>query len=61
MAITTRQRRRRTITQNVAEQVERFQQQPLADKYAVVYVDATYVHLRRDTVENEAVYIRHSS
>lgn len=45
------------ITQNVAEQVERFQQRPLADKYAVVYVDATYVHLRRDTVENEAVYI----
>lgn len=45
------------ITQNVAEQVERFHQRKLADKYAVVYVDATYVHLRRDTVENEAVYI----
>lgn len=45
------------ITQNIAEQVERFHQRPLAAKYAVVYVDATYVHLRRDTVENEAVYI----
>ncbi|MCT3584157.1 hypothetical protein EFS17_09370 [Levilactobacillus brevis] len=45
------------ITQDVAEQVERFHQRQLADKYAVVYVDATYVHLRRDTVENGAVYI----
>lgn len=45
------------ITQNVAKQVERFHHRKLADKYAVVYVDATYVHLRRDTVENEAVYI----
>lgn len=44
------------ITQNVTEQVERFHQRSLAEKYSVVYVDATYVHLRRDTVENEAVY-----
>ena len=45
------------ITQNVAEQVAHFHQRKLANKYAVVYMDSTYVHLRRDTVENEAVYI----
>ena len=45
------------ITKNVAEQVERFHQRPLADKYAVVYADATYMHLRQDTVDNETFYI----
>lgn len=45
------------ITDVVTNQVELFQKRGLSDKYAVVYVDATYVHLRRDTVENEAVYI----
>ncbi|UZD26736.1 IS256 family transposase [Lacticaseibacillus paracasei] len=45
------------ITDVVTEQVELFQMRGLSTEYAVVYVDATYVHLRRDTVENEAVYI----
>ncbi|ARN91440.1 IS256 family transposase [Levilactobacillus brevis] len=45
------------ITDVVTNQVELFQKRGLSDKYTVVYVDATYVHLRRDTVENEAVYI----
>lgn len=45
------------ITSVMTEQVERFQKRRLSRQYVVVYVDATYVHLRRDTVENEAVYI----
>lgn len=45
------------ITDVMTNQVELFQKRKLSEKYAVVYVDATYVHLRRDTVENEAVYI----
>ncbi|WP_176553991.1 IS256 family transposase [Levilactobacillus brevis] len=42
---------------DVTNQVELFQKRGLSAKYVVVYVDATYVHLRRDTVDNEAIYI----
>ncbi len=45
------------LTQVVDEQVHAFKQRPLAERYAVIYLDATYLPLRRDTVAKEAVHI----
>lgn len=45
------------LTQVVDEQVHAFKQRPLAKQYAVIYLDATYLPLRRDTVAKEAVHI----
>jgi len=38
------------------EVIERFKNRRLNDKYPVLYIDATYVPLKRDSVEKEAVY-----
>lgn len=45
------------ITKAVSEQVEAFHQRPLHTRYVCVYLDATYIALRRETVSKEAVYI----
>ncbi|MFL2030474.1 IS256 family transposase, partial [Loigolactobacillus zhaoyuanensis] len=45
------------LTKVVNEQVEAFKSRTLSEKYAVIYLDATYLPLRRDTVAKEAVHI----
>ncbi|MEH7460604.1 IS256 family transposase [Bacillus thuringiensis] len=45
------------MTKAVSGQVEAFQQRPLHSRYTCVYLDATYIALRRETVSKEAVYI----
>ena len=45
------------MTKAVSEQVEAFNQRPLHTRYVCVYLDATYVAVRRETVSKEAVYI----
>ncbi len=37
--------------------MEAFRKRALSSEYAVIYLDATYVPLRRDTVRKEAVHI----
>ena len=39
------------------EQVEAFHSRKLADKYAVIYCDATYLNLRHDSVAKEALHV----
>jgi putative transposase len=47
-----------TVTDKVLPLVESWQSRPLAETYALVYLDAIYVKLRRDSrVEKTAVYI----
>jgi len=41
----------------MSEQVEAFRDRTLCARYACVYLDATYIALKRDTVSKEAVYI----
>uniref|UniRef100_UPI000C23A94D transposase n=1 Tax=Bacillus xiapuensis TaxID=2014075 RepID=UPI000C23A94D len=45
------------ITKAVSENVEAFNQYSLHDRYVCVYLGATYLTVRRDTVSKEAVYI----
>jgi len=45
------------ITDLVAVNVEAFRKRSLSNEYAVIYLDATYVPLRRDTVQKEAIHI----
>jgi len=45
------------ITEQVIANVEAFKQKQLDSEYAVIYLDATYVPLRRDTVAKEAIHI----
>ena len=45
------------ITDQVIANVEAFRKRPLSEAYAVIYLDATYVPLRRDTVQKEAIHI----
>lgn len=45
------------ITQSVSEQVAEFHSRKVADKYAVIYCDATYLNLRRDSVAKEALHV----
>ena len=45
------------ISKQVASQVESYHQRRLSDKFFCVYLDATYMPLRRDTYQREAVYI----
>ena len=47
-----------TITDKVWELVEAWQNRPLASVYAIVYLDALYMKLRREgRIENVAVYV----
>ncbi|WP_277680298.1 IS256 family transposase [Gracilibacillus dipsosauri] len=45
------------ISKAVSENVEAFNNRPLHNRYVCVYLDATYIAVRRDTVSKEAVYI----
>lgn len=45
------------ITEKIVADVEAFRKRALSSEYAVIYLDATYVPLRRDTVRKEAVHI----
>lgn len=45
------------MTKTISENVEAFQKRPLHNRYVCVYLDATYIAVRRDTVSKEAVYI----
>jgi len=45
------------ITKKVTDNVEAFQNRPLKSHYSVVYVDATYTAIRRDTVDKEGLSI----
>ncbi|TRZ33802.1 IS256 family transposase [Enterococcus avium] len=45
------------ITKAVAEQVVAFQKRKLSERYVCVYLDATYLPLRRDSVAKEAIHL----
>lgn len=45
------------ISKRVANQIESYQQRRLSDKLFCVYLDATYIPLRRDTYRREAVCV----
>lgn len=45
------------ISKQVASQVESYHQRQLSDKFFCVYLDATYIPLRRDTYQREAAYV----
>lgn len=45
------------MTKAVSEQVEAFNQRLLHTRYVCVYLEATYIAVRRETVSKEAVYI----
>lgn len=45
------------ISKSVADQVKAFHQRPLSDKYVVVFMDATYLSVRRDSVAKEPLHV----
>lgn len=45
------------MTKVVIENVNAFHERALSSRYVCVYLDATYISLKRDTVQKEAVYI----
>jgi transposase-like protein len=45
------------ITEQVIANVEAFKQKQLDSEFAVIYLDATYIPLRRNSVSKEAVHI----
>ncbi|SDO35106.1 Transposase (or an inactivated derivative) [Psychrobacillus sp. OK028] len=45
------------ITNKIVEDIELWKKRPLRTRYLAVYLDATFLNIRRDTYENEAVYI----
>ena len=45
------------MTKIVEENVTAFHQRPLNKRYAVIYCDATYLNVRRDSVSKEALHI----
>ena len=45
------------IAKAADEQVEAFHSRKLAANYAVIYCDATYLNLRRDSVDKEALHV----
>ena len=45
------------ITQAVKGQVKEFHERPLNEQYVVVYMDATYINIRRDSVAKEPLYV----
>ena len=45
------------MTKVMTEQIEAFSQRPLGARYVCVYLDATYIAVRRETVSKEAVYL----
>lgn len=45
------------ITNQITSQVESHHQRKLNDKFFCIYLDATYIPLRRETYDREAVYV----
>ncbi|RFA31612.1 IS256 family transposase, partial [Virgibacillus dokdonensis] len=45
------------LTKLVAEDVQAFHERKLENRYACIYLDATQIPIRRNTVEKESVYI----
>src|SRR5690606_37720354 len=45
------------ITEVALEDIKQWQQRPLKKRYSVLYLDGTYIKLRRDTVAHEVIYI----
>ncbi|NMM55577.1 IS256 family transposase [Paenibacillus aquistagni] len=45
------------MTKAMVEQVDAFSKRMLAKRYVCVYIDATYIAVRRETVSKEAVYL----
>lgn len=45
------------ITKVVEEQAVQFHNRQISSQYAVVYLDATYLNLRRDSVSKEALHV----
>ncbi len=46
------------MTKAVNEQVQAFQQRRLASQYAAIFLDATYLPLKRDTVQKKPFILR---
>ncbi|KRN51088.1 hypothetical protein IV49_GL001162 [Kandleria vitulina DSM 20405] len=45
------------ITNRIISNIDSFKNRTMASEYAVIYIDATMMPLRRDTVQKEAVHI----
>jgi putative transposase len=45
------------ITNVVLADVDAWRKRPLKKRYSVLYMDGMYVSLKRDTVENESIYV----
>ena len=45
------------ITRAVEDQVEKFRQRTVSERYSVIFCDATYLNVRRDSVSKEALHI----
>ena len=45
------------ITSAVSEQVENFHKRPLSDRYVAIFMDATYLNVRRDSVAKEPLHV----
>ncbi|GKU77805.1 hypothetical protein L3i20_v222020 [Paenibacillus sp. L3-i20] len=45
------------MTKVMVEHVDAFTKRPLAKRYVCVYIDATYISIRREMVSTEAVYL----
>lgn len=45
------------MTQVVQQEVEKFHSRQLAKRYIAIYCDATYIPLKRDNVEKEALHV----
>ena len=45
------------ISKQMIPKIEAYHKRKLSDKFFCVYLDATYIPLRRETFEREAVYI----
>ncbi len=45
------------ISKMVSGDILAFKERPLEDKYSVIFIDATYLPLKRQTVSKEAIYI----
>ena len=45
------------MTQVVAEEVDAFHNRPLPSQFAVVYLDATFITVKRGTAQKEALHV----
>lgn len=45
------------MTKVMAEHIDAFMKRPLEKGYVCVYIDTTYIAVKRETVSKEAVYI----